>query len=83
MKQSIKDIFTSSGTVFTYVVIPEGDKDAEKLRAAGVRLAGEWYCKFEESAYVNRKGERKIRFTYKWSEKFNKHINITIEKQKL
>ena len=80
MKQSIKDIFTSSGTVFTYVVIPEGDKEAEKLRAAGVRLAGEWYCKFEESAYVNRKGERKIRFNYKWSEKFKKYINITIKK---
>ena len=80
MKQSIKDIFTSSGTVFTYVVIPEGDKEAEKLRAAGVRLAGEWYCKFEESAYKNRRGERKITFTYKWSEKFKKYINITIKK---
>ena len=79
MKQSIKDIFTSSGTVFTYVVIPEGDKEAEKLRAAGVRLAGEWYCKFEESAYVNRKGERKIRFTYRWSERGKRQMSITIK----
>jgi len=80
MKQSIKDIFTSSGTVSTCVVLPEGDKSAEKLRAAGEKLSGEWYCKFEESTYVNRKGERKITFTYKWSEKFKKHINITIKK---
>ena len=83
MKQSIKDIFTSSGTVFTYVVIPEGDKEAEKLRASGEKLAGEWYCKFEESAYKNKKGECKVRFTYKWSKKFKKHINITIEKWKI
>ena len=83
MQQAIKDIFTSIGTVFTYVVIPEGDKEAEKLRAAGVRLAGEWYCKFEENAYKNKKGELKIRFNYRWSEKGKKQMSITIKKQKL
>lgn len=72
MKQSIKDIFTSIGTVLTYTVILEGDKEAEKLRAAGEKLSGEWYCKFEESAYKNKKGECKVRFTYRWSEKGKK-----------
>lgn len=80
MKQSIKDIFTSSGTVFTYVVIPEGDKEAEKLRAAGNKLADEGYCKFEENAYKNKKGEQKIRFTYRWSERGKRQMSITIKK---
>jgi len=83
MKQSIKDIFTSSGTGFTYVVIPEGDKSAEKLRSAGNKLAGEGYCKFEENAYKNKNGECKVRFTYKWSEKGKKQMSITIKKEKL
>lgn len=83
MKQSIKDIFTSSGTVFTYVVIPEGDKEAEKLRAAGSKLAGEGYCKFEENAYKNKKGEQKIRFTYRWSERGKRQMSIAIKKQKI
>lgn len=79
MKQSIKDIFTSSGQVVTCVVIQEGDKEAEKLRAAGEKLADGGYCKFEENAYKNKKGEQKIRFTYRWSERGKRQMSITIK----
>ncbi|MFA5433674.1 MAG: hypothetical protein WC319_12495 [Candidatus Paceibacterota bacterium] len=83
MKQVIKDVFTTSGATYTCVVIPEGDKGSEKLRAAGSKLAGEGYCKFEENAYKNKKGEQKIRFTYRWSERGKRQMSIAIKNGKL
>lgn len=83
MKPALKDIFTSSGAVVTCVVIPEGDRGAQKLRDAGNELEDGGYCKFEEREYVNRKKERKIGFYYRWSEKGKKQISVTIKKEKL